>query len=128
VEDLDLGRRIARLGDVAKTPASVARIRVGRQGSTGDWSKLPRLWNLSREKVFNQPGSLARLRHSAGSDSYVRGRVSRMYLASLVFNLRHKGILAALNRATSLVALTGIHTLSGSYWRGLRFSRPMESR
>lgn len=40
VEDLDLGRRIARLGPLAKTPAVVARIRVGREGSTGDWSRF----------------------------------------------------------------------------------------
>jgi glycosyltransferase involved in cell wall biosynthesis len=120
VEDLDLGRRIARLGPVAKTPAIVARIRVGRAGSTGDWSRLPEFWHKSREKILDQPDVLARLSHSAGASSYLRGRVGRIYLASFLWNLKHRNLFIAASRCRSLVAFSAFHALSGAYWRGLR--------
>lgn len=124
VEDFDLGRRIAFLGNVAKTSAIVAQIRTGEEGSTGNWSKFPERWYWSREKILNQAGTFERLWGSVGSNSYLRGRVSRAYLASLVWNLSRKNLLIAANRFISMLILAGFHTFSKPFWQGYIQSSP----
>ena len=119
VEDRDLGRRMALAGDVAKTPAVVAQIRVGLVGSTTDWSRLAGDDRWGREKALNEQSAFSRLWASAES-SYLHGRVSRAYLASLVWNLQHQNMLIAASRAVSVLAFTGQYFLTADYWRGLR--------
>lgn len=119
-EDIDLERRIALQGNVAKTPATVARIRVGRLGSTGDWGAFPEREQCSREKILNYPHALSHLLESTASNSYLRGRLCRVYAASAVRNLNQKNILLAASRGISLIRLMGFHCLSRKFWRGLR--------
>jgi glycosyltransferase involved in cell wall biosynthesis len=119
VEDRDLGRRMALTGAVAYTPAIVAKIRIGQQGSTTNWATLAESDRRGREKVLSAQNAFARLRGSANS-SYWRGRVSRAYFASMVWNLRRKNIFAAASRATAGLVLAGAHTLSADFWHGLR--------
>jgi glycosyltransferase involved in cell wall biosynthesis len=119
VEDRDLGRRMALTGAVAYTPAIVAKIRIGEQGSTTNWATLAESDRRGREKVLSAQNAFARLRTSANS-SYWRGRVSRAYFASMVWNLRRKNLFAAASRATAALAFAGAHTLSADFWHGLR--------
>lgn len=120
VEDRDLGRRIARLGEVVWMPTVVAQIRIGQVGSTTDWSKLAEQDRQGREKALSQPCALSRLQHSAQDDDFLRGRVGRAYLASSLWNWQHGNYFIAVSRLTSLLAVTGPHILSAVYWRGLR--------
>lgn len=119
VEDRDLGRRIALFGTAAGTSAVVAKIRVGEQGSTTDWSMLVERDRWGREKALNEQGAFARLWASANS-SYLHGRVSRAYFASAVWNLQRKNIFMAASRATLGMVFAGCHLLSKEFWRGLR--------
>jgi glycosyltransferase involved in cell wall biosynthesis len=120
VEDFDLGRRIAFIGTMAYTPALVARIRTGRTGSSGDWSRFSERWRLSYEKAFGLPDVLNRVQKSAKADGYLRGRISRQYLASLAWNLRRGNTLIATQRLLSVLALSGFSILSRDFWLGLR--------
>jgi glycosyltransferase involved in cell wall biosynthesis len=119
VEDRDLGRRMALSGTVARASAVVAQIRVGEQGSTTDWSTLAEGDRWGREKALSELGAFARLRASATS-SYLHGRVSRAYFASMGWNLRRRNMFTAASRLTSGVVFAGCHLLSTEFWRGLR--------
>jgi hypothetical protein len=52
VEDRDVGRRLALLGDIAYTPYVVAKIRIGEQGSTTTWARLAEDDRWGREKAL----------------------------------------------------------------------------
>lgn len=119
VEDRDVGRRMALAGDVAYTPAVVAQIRIGEENSTTNWSTLAASDRWGREKALNIAGALTRLRHSA-SDGYLRGRITRAYMASSMWNLKRLDLFTAASRATVGLSFTGRHLFSSGYWRGLR--------
>jgi glycosyltransferase involved in cell wall biosynthesis len=119
VEDRDLGRRMALCGTVAGTSAVVARIRVGQQGSTTDWSTLAEGDRWGREKALNERDAWSRLWASANS-SYLHGRVSRAYFASMVWNLRHRNVFTATSRLVLGILFAGWHLSSTEYWHGLR--------
>jgi hypothetical protein len=118
-EDRDLGRRMNRLGDVAWTSSVVAELRIGEAGSTSDWSKKAVSDRWGREKALGAQCAFTRLRASATS-SYLHGRVSRAYFASMVWNLEHKQLFIAASRAVACLALIGWHPLSPEFWRGLK--------
>jgi glycosyltransferase involved in cell wall biosynthesis len=119
VEDRDLGRRIALTGTAAYTPAIVAKIRIGEQGSTTNWSTLAESDRWGREKALSAPNAFARLRASATSGLW-QGRVSRAYFASAVWNWKRKNLFTAASRAAAGLAFGGWHTLSPDFWHGLR--------
>jgi len=118
VEDRDLGRRMVLTGTIAHTPTVVAQIRIGEQGSTTNWATLAESDRLGREKALSAQNAFERLAASAQS-SYWRGRVTRAYFASMVWNLQRKNLLTATSRALGGVAFTGRYTLSADFWRGL---------
>jgi glycosyltransferase involved in cell wall biosynthesis len=126
VEDRDLGRRMALRCTVAKTPAVVARIRVGEEGSSTNWSTLAEGDRWGREKALREQGALARLWASAKS-SYFHGRVSRALFASMVWNLRAKNMFTAASRATLGVAFAGWYAFSPGFWRGMGTQVSLES-
>jgi glycosyltransferase involved in cell wall biosynthesis len=120
-EDIDLLRRIALHGDLAETDQLVVYIARGEDGSTTDYSRHAEMRRWSRELTLDSPGVLSRFRASAGS-SYLHGRILRVYLTSVVWNLQHGRLFAALSRATFGLAsfsLAGRYVLSASYWRAL---------
>lgn len=119
VEDRDVGRRIALIGTVAFTHTLVARIRIGQQGSTTNWAKIAEGDRRGREKALSAPLAFSRLQNSATS-SYLRGRVSRAYYSSAVWNLRHRNLLMATSRAISAFAIAGRHVPSIDFWHGLK--------
>lgn len=128
VEDRDLGRRIALVAELAYTPALVACVRIGRQGSTTDWTNLARADRLGRERALAAPGSLSRLRDSIASCrwhgqvrvAYWGGRVARAYVASAVWNLAHRRVLTAMRRLLSALAVAGSQVPRTDFRRGLR--------
>jgi hypothetical protein len=119
-QDRDLGRRIALISCVAKTEALITQIRVGPIRSSTVWSTLPEFDRFGREKAFDQPGALFRLQDSAEGSGYLHGRVTRSYLASAVWNIKHKNILKAISRLLSMSALALPYVLSPEFWRGMR--------
>jgi glycosyltransferase involved in cell wall biosynthesis len=127
-EVLDLYRRIACVGDVARSLKLVASFRVGQQGSTTDWPLLPEYNRRGREKALRLPEAFSRLRASATS-SYWRGRVSRAYFASMVWNMQHKDFVTAISRGIAAVAIANGRIISAGYWRGLRSKiKPLGNR
>jgi hypothetical protein len=107
--------------DLAETPELVAYITRGEEGSTTDYGRHAELRRWARERTLDAPGVLSRFRASAGS-SYLQGRILRVYLTSVIWNLRHRRGFTAASRAASGLAtlvLAGRHLSSASYWRAL---------
>jgi glycosyltransferase involved in cell wall biosynthesis len=119
-QDRDLGRRIALKYQVSRTPELVARIRVGQVKSSTVWSSLPEFDRLGREKAFDQPKSFAALWDSARQEVSLHGRVCRAYLASALWNLRHKNFLKMIDRLLSMAAFGLPFILSMDFWKGVR--------
>jgi glycosyltransferase involved in cell wall biosynthesis len=118
-EDRDLGRRITLSNNIASISAKVAQIRIGEVGSTTNWSKLAENDRRGREKALSDHHAFQRLHLSANS-SYWRGRVTRAYIASSIWNYKHKSWLIALSRLLASVTFTGVSILFKDYWEGLR--------
>jgi hypothetical protein len=57
---------------------------------------------------------------ASANSSYLHGRVSRAYFASMVWNLQRKNMFTAASRTTSGMVFAGWHTLSLDFWRGIR--------
>lgn len=123
VEDRDLGRRMAFASSIAYTPTVVAQIRIGEVGSTTNWAILVEGDRWGREKALNTMNAFSRLRVSA-STGYWRGRASRAYLASALWNLRRRNIGTAIGRITAGVALAGMFFLTTNFWQGLGTKNP----
>jgi len=119
VEDRDLGRRLALTGSIAHIQAIVAQIRIGEQTSTTNWSKIADGDRWGREKALNAPRAFTRL-HTSANSSYWRGRVSRAYVASMVWNVTHGMFSIAASRAVLGLAIANLHIFSPSFWQGLR--------
>lgn len=119
VEDRDLGRRLSVRGQVAYTPAFVAQIRIGEQGSTTNWRTIYESDRWGREKALQMRYALRHVHRSVNS-TYWRGRVCRAYVASAGWNLRRGSLLTAVSRLLAALSFTSYHTLSPAFWRGLR--------
>lgn len=119
VEDRDLGRRIAFLGEACYIDELVAQVRIGEQGSTTNWKILREDDRWAREKALRSQGAFMRIRASAHSP-YWRGRASHAYFASAVWNLQRGNFMTAASRLLAGLAMMGPHILSGKYWLGLR--------
>lgn len=127
-EDIDLLRRILLQGDITETEKLVACIAMGKDGTTTDYHRHAEMSRWSRERIIDLPGTFGRFRASAGS-SYLHGRVLRVYLTSVVWNLQHRHLFTAASRAIfglTALALTGRHLFAASYWRAL--AKPYENR
>jgi glycosyltransferase involved in cell wall biosynthesis len=122
-EDEDLCRRIASRGDFANTPDVIACLYRGRTWSTStDYERAPEDTKYSRDLILSQPKTFRRLRSSVDS-SYWSGRVLRVYLSTLVWNLRKKRFFTALSRllySSAFLALSIKYLFSREYWAGLR--------
>jgi glycosyltransferase involved in cell wall biosynthesis len=126
-EDLDLCSRIARLGTFANTPATVACLFRGRfWGTSTNYLRAPDDTLLSRDQLLEESGAFTRIRASVrlgANPSYWHGRVLRVYLSTVLWNLRHKRLFRAASRASYCIAvfvLAGRHVLSRDYWEAAR--------
>lgn len=119
-EDIDLCRRIALRGTIKGNSTVIACHGMGAGSSS------PRHLDLeysrqAREQLFNEPGVFSRMRSSANS-SYWHGRIVRAYLTSVVWNLQHKHLFAAISRAlygTAGFVLAGYQILSPNFWQAI---------
>jgi glycosyltransferase involved in cell wall biosynthesis len=120
-EDIELLRRIALHSDIAGTHEIIACVAVGQDGSTTDYQHHPELSRWAREKTLNSPGFFPRIRSSADS-SYWYGRVVRIFLTSLVWNVQHRHICTAASRALfglASIALASLSVFSSNFWRAI---------
>lgn len=119
VEDRDVGRRVALIGDLAYTRTVVAQVRIGQAGSSTNWNIIAEGDRWGREKALQAPNALKRMRASAKT-RYWRGRGSRAYFASMVWNIKRGSLFVAIERLFGGLALTGLNIFVPDYWRGLR--------
>jgi glycosyltransferase involved in cell wall biosynthesis len=120
-EDIDLLRRMTLSYEVAVTEALVAFIGMGEQASTTDYARHPRLRRWAREEILEQAAAFDRLWPSA-VNAYWKGRLLRIYLTSVVWNLQRVRLLAAASRAATAartLASSGRDLLSPVFWRSI---------
>jgi hypothetical protein len=123
-EEIDLGRQVTRIGDVAQTPVVVAcKLNgTGWQTSSSSYPKSTEVNRWSRDRALAAQGAFGRLLGSAGTP-YWRGRILQAYLAAARWNWKRGQYAASASRALfgffSLL-LAGPSLLSGSYWQALR--------
>lgn len=129
-EDEELCRRAAYYGDFANTSNTVACLFRGQTWDTSsNYMRAPEDVKYSRDMILSKPGILKRFRASADS-SYWYGRMLRIYLSTIPWNLKQKRILTAFSRVLYGLAVLGIsipHLISGEYWAGVRAHHVPES-
>jgi hypothetical protein len=122
-EDEDLCRRAAYLGDFANTSQVVACLFRGQSWNTStNYLRAPEDVKYSRDLILSKPGVFQRLRASANSN-YWHGRVLRVYLSTITWNLKKKRFFTALSRvfySLAVMVLSIQHVFSSQYWSGLR--------
>jgi glycosyltransferase involved in cell wall biosynthesis len=122
-EDEDLCRRTAYHGDFANTPEVVACLFRGQTWNTStNYLRAPEDTKYSRDLLLSKPGVFHRLRASADS-SYWQGRILRVYLSTISWNLKKKRFFTALSRMVYSLTIFGLsipHLFSRKYWAGLQ--------
>lgn len=122
-EDEDLCRRAAYYGEFASTPQVVACLFRGQTWKTStNYSRAPLDTKYSRDIVLTKPGAFQRLRKSAKS-SYWHGRILRVYLSTVAWNLKKKRFFTALSRIFYSCAYLGLSLkefFSREYQAGLK--------
>ncbi len=120
-EDIDLLRRILLEEDVDETPNVVAHVIMGGDGSTTDYARHPQASRWARENILDAKNVHARMRTSASSPFWC-GRLVRIYLTSLVWNLQRRRLFTAASRAWSSAVSTlqtGSDLFTASFWRAV---------
>jgi glycosyltransferase involved in cell wall biosynthesis len=129
-EDEDLCRRIAYYGDFANTRDAVACLYRGRTWNTStNYQRAPADTKYSRDLIISKPKTFQRLRSSIDS-SYWAGRVLRVCLSTLLWNLKKKRFFTALSRllySSVFFALSIKYLFSREYWAGLRVDHVPET-
>ena len=126
-EDIDLLRRILRTEDVCETPNLIAYVIMGGEGSTTDYVQHPQASRWAREMLLDSSNVHDRMRSSA-VNSFWRGRMLRVYLTSVVWNLAHKRFFSAASRiwsSTFALLHAGTGVLTKDFWQAV--SRPYAS-
>jgi glycosyltransferase involved in cell wall biosynthesis len=120
-EDIDLLRRIALHYELEATTGLIAYIGMGIEGSTTDYGRHPELRRWAREGLLDQAETFVRLQ-SAATDTYWKARLARIYLTSVIWNLRRLRLFTAASRAahaTHGLLLSRRSLLSPRFWRSL---------
>jgi glycosyltransferase involved in cell wall biosynthesis len=126
-EDIDLLRRILLEEEISETANLVSHVTMGGNGSTTDYAHHPQASRRAREHILDEAKSWRRMRVSADGPFW-KGRVLRIYLTSIVWNLQQRRLLTAASRAAaSLVsmAVAGRDIFSGKFWQAV--SQPYAS-
>jgi glycosyltransferase involved in cell wall biosynthesis len=122
-EDLDLTSRIARIGEFANTKTSVACLYRGDLWSTStDYSRAPADIRRSRDEVLDKRGTYSLLRNTADS-AYWHGRIVRVYMSTITWNLQQGRYLKAFGRGLSTALSTlqaGGALFSRQFWSGVQ--------
>ena len=120
-QDKDILARVALKHDMSGTATPVTAILRGEWASSTDYDRGAADILRSREPILDQSGSFARLRASAPT-SYWQGRLLKIFLISVVWNLRRWHVLKTIGRlfqSLASVILAGPHLLSADYWQAL---------
>ena len=122
-EDLDLCRRLAFLGNFANTRDPIACLLRGRYWHTStNYQRAPEDTKQSRDEILSESGTFTRLLTSAGS-SYWYGRIFRVYMSTVNWNLEKRRFAKATSRSFYGIAsliLSGKHTFSREYWAAVK--------
>jgi glycosyltransferase involved in cell wall biosynthesis len=117
-EDIDLLRRILLEEDVAETSNLIAQVIMGGEGSTTDYAHHSEASRWAREHILHASGVHDRMLLSAISPLW-KGRMLRVYLTSVIWNLRQRQFFIALSRIhSSLISLlqSGMSLFSKQFW------------
>lgn len=120
-EDIDLLRRILLEAEVAETLYLIANVIMGGDGSTTDYSDHPQASRWARENILNASDAYYRMSSSAHNPSW-RGRISRVYLTSAVWNLQHLRFLTATSRiflSIASILTKGTDIFANSFWQAV---------
>ena len=122
-EDEDLCRRAAYHGEFANTSQVVACLFRGQTWNTStNYLRAPEDVKYSRDLILSKPGAFQRYWKSTKS-SYWHGRMLRVYLSTVSWNLKRKRLFTALSRAlhslNAFVLSVGDFP-SSEYWAGLQ--------
>jgi glycosyltransferase involved in cell wall biosynthesis len=120
-EDIDLSRRIALHGNFTGMPEVVVCIGMGVENSSTDYVRALNDARWAREKILNEPHVFARMRASANSSDW-HGRILRVYLTSVVWNLQRMNVFIAVSRAIFGLAslfLAGYRIFSPGFWHAV---------
>jgi glycosyltransferase involved in cell wall biosynthesis len=122
-EDEDLCRRLALFGEFANTQDVIGCLFRGQVWSTStNYLRAPEDTKYSRDLVLSQPGAFNRLLRSS-PDSYWYGRICRVYMSTVGWNLRHNRVTTAFSRFSHCLAAfvrSGWRTITPDFWKGLR--------
>jgi glycosyltransferase involved in cell wall biosynthesis len=122
-EEIDLGRQLTLVGDVAHTDTVVAcKLNGAGWQTSADYGSATKVNRWSRDRSLAKRGAFRRLRGSARS-AYWRGRILQAYLAAARWNLKRGLYTPAASRAAHAalsLALDAPWLLSGDYWQALR--------
>ncbi len=121
-EDIDLLRRILVEEEAAETPHIIANVIMGGVGSTTDYIHHSQARRWAREGILDTTGAYARM-HSSAINPFWRGRMSRIYLTSVMWNLGHRRLFTAANRIIlSLESMLSTRTglLAKDFWRAIQ--------
>jgi glycosyltransferase involved in cell wall biosynthesis len=122
-EDLDLCRRIALRGHFANSPHSVACLFRGVSWDTStNYLRAPADTKASRDDLLDEPEAFQQFVRSADF-GYWYGRMLRVYLSTVSWNLQQQRYLRALNRVFYVLAaifISGRYLFAHEYWDGVR--------
>jgi glycosyltransferase involved in cell wall biosynthesis len=120
-EDVDLARRFALHYGFTCIPEVVSFIGMGEENSTSHHKIAHYYGRQAREWILEEKGVFSRLLDSADSSEW-RGKIPRIYLTSMLWNIQRYRFTTAFSRALfaqfSLV-LAGSSILTTSFWKSL---------
>jgi glycosyltransferase involved in cell wall biosynthesis len=122
-EDLDLCRRFSYVSEFATTRETVACLLRGESWSTSsNYNKATENTKKSRDCVLSESAAFTRLMSSARTP-YWFGRILRVYLSTINWNIRQFHLFTAMSRFiyTCLVLFkSNRHLLSREFWAGMK--------
>jgi len=126
-EDIDLERRAFLETDISGTASLVAYIIRGAEGSTTNYDQHAEQSRRAREGILDSRKTFSRMRKSATGAEW-NGRMTRVYLTSVVWNIQHRRlliVLSRLSRAASCLFTAGKHLIAVQFWKSI--FRPYQS-
>lgn len=120
-EDIDLLRRLLLEEEIAETPNLVAHVIMAGEGSTTNQARHPQSSRWAREAILEATGAYSRMSSSA-VNSFWRGRISRVYLTSSMWNLQHWRPFTAMGRMLIFILATlhgGTSLFKKEFWQAV---------
>jgi glycosyltransferase involved in cell wall biosynthesis len=117
-EDIDLLRRILITGDLAESPNLTACVIRGEAGSTTNYRVHSTQSRRAREGILETGHIFKRMRATA-NDAFWQSRLLRIYLTSVIWNIRNRQVFTAASRAMyALAALWhgGVNLFRPGFW------------